>query len=56
MGIFSILTIIFVVLKVLGVGLVATWSWWLVLLPALIGVGLYCLFIVFASIIAILTK
>ena len=33
----SLLGIIFIVLKVLEVGMVATWSWWLVLLPFYIG-------------------
>lgn len=34
----EILTIIFVLLKVFDV---ITWSWWLVLLPEIIAVGLY---------------
>lgn len=40
MGITEVLTIIFVVLKLLGK---IDWSWWLVLLPELIGFGLYIL-------------
>jgi len=31
--VFGILGIIFVVMKVMGWGAVASWSWWLVLLP-----------------------
>lgn len=38
MGILEILTIIFVVLKVLGV---VAWSWWVVLSPLIIAVVLY---------------
>lgn len=38
MGICEILTIIFVVMKLIGV---IAWSWWLVLLPELIAIGLY---------------
>ena len=38
LGLFSVLTIIFVVLKLVGV---INWSWWLVLLPTFIGIGLW---------------
>ena len=38
MGICEILTIIFVVMKLIGV---IAWSWWLVLLPEFIAIGLY---------------
>lgn len=40
MGFFEILTLIFVVLKLCGV---IGWSWWLVLLPEIIAVGIYIL-------------
>ena len=40
MGLAEVLTIIFVVLKLVGV---IDWSWWLVLLPEIIAVGLYIL-------------
>lgn len=43
MGLCEILTIVFVVLKLCGV---IGWSWWLVLLPEIIVVGLYILLIV----------
>lgn len=33
MGVLGVLGIIFIVLKVMGLGMVAAWSWWLVLLP-----------------------
>ena len=32
-GIFGLLGVIFVTLKLLGLGAVASWSWWLVLAP-----------------------
>lgn len=38
MGFTEILTIIFVVLKLIGV---ISWSWWLVLLPEIIAISLY---------------
>jgi hypothetical protein len=38
MGIAEILTIIFVVLKLTGA---IDWSWWLVLLPEIIAIGIY---------------
>ncbi|MDK0745833.1 hypothetical protein [Clostridium perfringens] len=38
MGIFEVLTLIFIVLKLFGV---IAWSWWLVLLPEIIGLILY---------------
>ena len=47
----SILTIIFVIAKLFGV---INWSWWLVLLPSLISIGLWVLLIVVALIIVII--
>ncbi|XZI46344.1 hypothetical protein ACSXEH_06580 [Clostridium perfringens] len=38
MGILEVLTLIFIVLKLCGV---IAWSWWLVLLPEIIGLILY---------------
>ena len=38
MGLLEVLTIVFVVLKLLGV---IAWSWWLVFLPLIIAVGIY---------------
>ena len=43
MGFAEILTIVFVVLKLLGV---ISWSWWLVLLPEIIALAFYTLLIV----------
>ena len=43
MGVTEVLTIVFVVLKLLGkIG----WSWWLVLLPEIIGLALYVLAVI----------
>ena len=47
----SILTIIFVIAKLFGV---INWSWWLVLLPSLISLGLWVLIIVVVLIIVII--
>lgn len=47
----SILTIIFVIAKLLGV---INWSWWLVLLPSIISLGLWVLFIVVVLIIVVI--
>lgn len=50
--ILGILGLIFVTLKLAGIGVVAAWSWWLVLLPFYIPiVVLGVVFIVGASII-----
>lgn len=43
MGICELLTIIFVVCKLIGV---ITWSWWLVLLPEIIAVVFYIILII----------
>ncbi|MFJ5565025.1 transmembrane Fragile-X-F protein [Lysinibacillus xylanilyticus] len=43
MGIAEVLTIVFVVLKLTNV---ITWSWWLVLLPAIISFSIYALILV----------
>lgn len=52
LGALSILGIIFVVMKVLGYGLVAEWSWWLVLLPFYIGIPIALLIVIGAVIFA----
>jgi Flp pilus assembly protein protease CpaA len=48
-----LLTVVFITLKLLGVTAVATWSWWLVLLPVYFGVavvlGLFALGLVGAG-------
>lgn len=43
MGLVEILTIVFIVLKLVGV---IDWSWWLVFLPCLLVVGIDAFFIV----------
>lgn len=40
MGVTEILTIVFIVLKLIGV---INWSWWLVLLPGIIGLVFYAI-------------
>ena len=48
-GLLDVLLVIFVVLKLLKV---ITWSWWLVLMPLWIGIGLVILVILCAIIVA----
>jgi len=43
LGIAEVLTIVFVILKLSGV---IAWSWWLVLLPAIISFSMYALILV----------
>ncbi|TKI67567.1 MULTISPECIES: hypothetical protein [Lysinibacillus] len=43
MGIAEVLTVIFIVLKLTEV---ITWSWWLVLLPAMISFSIYVLILI----------
>lgn len=38
MGFFSVLTLIFIVLQLCGI---IAWSWWLVMLPMIIGAALW---------------
>ena len=49
LGFLDVLLVIFVVLKLLKV---ITWSWWLVLMPLWIGIGLLILVILCAIIVA----
>ncbi|MFS0783534.1 hypothetical protein [Bacillus sp. 1P06AnD] len=50
MGFIELLTLIFVVCKIAGL---VSWSWWLVLLPELIVVGIYLIIGVTALIVSI---
>lgn len=50
-GIGTLLTIVFVILKLTGV---IAWSWWLVFLPMIISWGLFLLVLLVVGIIAIL--
>lgn len=50
MGFCELLTIVFIVLKLVGI---ISWSWWLVLLPEIIAVLFYMAIIVFRVIIPI---
>ncbi len=43
MGFLEILTLIFIVLKIMNI---IAWSWWLVLLPEIIALAFYVTFIV----------
>lgn len=48
MGLLEVLTIVFVILKLVGV---ISWSWWLVLLPEIIAVGIYVLWVGFVGVL-----
>jgi len=52
MGVAEVLTIVLVVLKLTGV---IAWSWWLVLLPAIISFSIYILVFVIKLITVIIT-
>ena len=52
-GLPLLLTIIFVVLKLVGA---IAWSWWLVFLPLIIGAGIFAIVLVILLLAAILTK
>lgn len=47
MGFTELLTIVFIVLKLVGV---ITWSWWFVLLPEIIAISLYLMIVVISII------
>lgn len=49
-GFFGLLQIVFIVLKLCGV---INWSWWYVLLPTIIPIGLVAMILVMAFIIAV---
>lgn len=55
-GFAGLLTILFIGLKLGGVGVVATWSWWWVLSPLWIGAAvvaaLFLLFMIVAGVVA----
>jgi membrane protein YdbS with pleckstrin-like domain len=50
-GFVGLLTIVFIFLKLAGIGVVATWSWWWVLSPLWIAFGLWIIIILVAFII-----
>ena len=50
LGLLGVLQVIFIVLKLAEITQVATWSWWLVLLPTFIGVGFWLLIALIAII------
>ena len=51
MGIAEVLTIVFVVLKLIGV---IAWSWWIVLLPSIISFSICALLIVIKIVMVII--
>lgn len=51
-GFFGLLTIVFIIMKLAGIGVVANWTWWWVLSPLWIG---WCLIIVLVLLGIIIT-
>lgn len=51
-GLFSIIGILLIALKLIGVAPVASWSWWLVLSPFLIEIGFILLILIITFIIS----
>lgn len=50
MGLLTVLTVIFIVLKLVGV---IAWSWWLVFTPTFILIGLYVLWFFFIGMLGL---
>lgn len=55
-GVLGILQIIFVALKVFSIGEVATWSWWVVLIPLWIYLGIAVIALLLVGIAAVILK
>lgn len=59
-GVFGLLGVVFVTLKLLGITDVATWSWWWVTVPLWGGLAVFLVFlrivVVFATLRMIFTK
>ena len=53
-SILTVLQVIFIVLKLTGIGNFANWSWWKVFIPTWIGIGIFLLVILIAFIWAII--
>lgn len=51
-GILGILQIIFITLKLAEIGVVATWSWWMVFLPVYTVVGTLLLMLILVGFIS----
>ena len=56
LGILGVVQIIFIVLKLLGVGTIATWSWATVLIPLWIELGIIAFIIIVVVIAAIISS
>jgi hypothetical protein len=56
-GLGTVLFLIFLVLKLTGVGMVATWSWWVcspIWIPVVITLGILICVLVFVSLLALI--
>lgn len=56
MNYLHILTLIFVVCKIAEVGVIAHWSWWLVLAPSLVSMSITLLILAFVFVVALLSN
>lgn len=45
-GILSVIQVVFIILKLLGIAPVATWAWSVVLIPLWISLGLWAIFLI----------
>jgi predicted membrane channel-forming protein YqfA (hemolysin III family) len=53
---FTLLTIVFITLKLAGIGVVSTWSWWWVLSPLWLPLGIVMAFLIVVALIALIAK
>ena len=53
---FTLLTLIFITLKLAGLGAVSTWSWWWVLSPLWIPLGLAIAVLIVVALLTMLIK
>ena len=53
-SILTVLQVIFIVLKVAGIGNFAEWSWWKVFIPTWIGLGLFVLVVLITIIVLVI--
>ena len=56
LGLLNLLGLIFVTLKLAGVGVVANWSWWAVLSPFLVPVAIVVVLILFLVILGLFSN
>lgn len=55
-GILTVIQVVFIILKLLGIAPVATWGWTVVLIPLWINLGLIAVILIISVIYLIITK